>query len=53
MEKTIPPFLFTVAGEEEKEKIKLQCQEIWYGETLTLMTPFTKKNLLKTIGCCQ
>ena len=47
MEKTIPPF--TVAGEEEKEEIKLQWQEIWYGETLTLTTRSTRKNLLKTM----
>jgi hypothetical protein len=33
MEKTIPPFPFTVAEEEEKEKIKLQYQETWHGET--------------------
>jgi hypothetical protein len=32
MEKTIPPFPFTVAGEEEKDEIKLQYQEIWHGE---------------------
>jgi hypothetical protein len=46
MEKTIPLFSFTVAG-EEKEKIKLQYQETWHEETLTLMTRSTKKNLLK------
>jgi hypothetical protein len=45
MEKTIPPFPFTVAEEE----IKLQYQEIWHRETLTLMTRFTRKNLLKTM----
>jgi hypothetical protein len=47
MEKTIPPFPFTVAEEEDKEEIKLQYQEIWHRETLTLMTQSTKKNLLK------
>jgi hypothetical protein len=47
MEKTIPPFPFIVAGEEEE--IKLQYQEIWHGETLTLMTQSTRKNLLKTM----
>jgi hypothetical protein len=35
MEKPITPLSFTVVG-EEKEKIKLQYQKIWYGETLTL-----------------
>jgi protoheme ferro-lyase len=48
MEKTISPFPFTVAGEEEEE-IKLQYQEIWHGETLTLMTQSIRKNLLKTM----
>jgi hypothetical protein len=38
MEKTIPPFSFTVDRDEEKEEIKLQYQVIWHGETLTLMT---------------
>jgi hypothetical protein len=38
MEKTIPPFPFIVARDEEKEEIKLQYQIIWHGETLTLMT---------------
>ena len=33
MEKTIPPFSFTIAGEEEKEEIKLQYQEIWHGNS--------------------
>ena len=47
MEKTIPPFPFTVAGEEKE--IKLQYQEIWHGETLTLMTQSTRENLLKTM----
>ena len=36
IEKTIPPVPFTVAGEEENEKIKLQYQEIWHRDTLTL-----------------
>jgi hypothetical protein len=49
MEKTIPPFFFTVDGDEEKEEIKLQYQVIWHGETLTLMTRSTRKNLLKTM----
>jgi hypothetical protein len=49
MEKTIPPFSFTVNRDEEKEEIKLQYQVIWHGETLTLMTRFTGKNLLKTM----
>jgi hypothetical protein len=49
MEKTIPPFPFTVAGEEEKEEIKLQYQKIWHRETLTLMTQSTRENLLKTM----
>jgi hypothetical protein len=37
----IPPFSFTVAGEEEKEDIKLQYQE--------------RENLLKTMRylCCS
>jgi hypothetical protein len=48
MEKAIPSFSFTVAG-EEKEEIKLQYQEIWHGKTLTLMTRSTRKNLLKTM----
>jgi hypothetical protein len=47
MEKTIPPFSFTVDRDEEKEEIKLQYHVIWYGETLTLMTRSTGKNLLK------
>jgi hypothetical protein len=38
MEKTIPPFSFTVDRDEEKEEIKLQYQVIWHEETLTLMT---------------
>jgi hypothetical protein len=46
MEKTIPPFPFTIAGEEEEE-IKLQYQKIWHEETLTLMTQSTRENLLK------
>jgi hypothetical protein len=49
MEKTIPPFPFTVAGEEEKEEIKLQYQVICHGETITLMTRSTGENLLKTM----
>jgi hypothetical protein len=49
MEKTIPPFPFTVVRDEEKKKIKLQYQVIWHGETLTLMTRSTEKNLLKTM----
>jgi hypothetical protein len=49
MEKMISLFPFTVAGEEEKDEIKLQYQEIWHGETLTLMTRSTRKNLLKTM----
>jgi hypothetical protein len=36
MKKTIPPLPFTVAGEEEKKKIKLQYTKNWYKETLTL-----------------
>jgi hypothetical protein len=50
MEKTISPFPFIVAGEEEKEEIKLQYPEIWHRETLTLMTRSTRKNLLKNSG---
>jgi hypothetical protein len=38
MERTILPFPFTVARDEEKEEIKLQYQIIWHEETLTLMT---------------
>jgi hypothetical protein len=51
MEKTIPPFPFTVAG-EENEEIKLEYQEIWHGETLTLMTQSTRKKekLIKNNG---
>jgi hypothetical protein len=49
MEKMIPPFPFTVDRDEEKEEIKLQYQVIWHGETLTLMTRSTEKNLLKTM----
>jgi hypothetical protein len=49
MEKTIPPFSFTVDRDEEKEEIKLQYQVIWHGKTLTLMTRSTGKNLLKTM----
>jgi hypothetical protein len=49
MEKTISPFSFTVHRDEEKEEIKLQYQVIWHGETLTLMTRSTRKNLLKTM----
>ena len=40
MEKTIPPCPLAVAGEEE---INPQYQEILHGETLTLMTRFTRK----------
>jgi hypothetical protein len=49
MEKTIPPFPFTIAREEEKEEIKLQYQEFWHGETLGLITRSTRENLLKPI----
>jgi hypothetical protein len=49
MEKTISPFPFIVTGEDEKEEIKLQYQEIWHEKTLTLMSQFTRKNLLKTV----
>jgi hypothetical protein len=45
MEKTIPPFSFTIDRDEE---IKLQYQIIWHGETLTLMTHLLG-NLLKTM----
>jgi hypothetical protein len=49
MEKTISPFPFTVDRDEEEE-IKPHYQVIWHGETLTLMTRFTEKNLLKTMN---
>jgi hypothetical protein len=49
MEKTIPPFPFTVAGEDEEEEIKLQHQKIWHGETLILITRSTRENLIKTM----
>jgi hypothetical protein len=49
MEKTISLFPFTVARDEEKKEIKLQYQVIWHGETLTLKTRSTEKNLLKTM----
>jgi hypothetical protein len=52
MEKTIPLFPFTVAGEEEEE-IKLQYQEIWHEETLTVMTQSTREKLLKTMDSCS
>jgi hypothetical protein len=35
MEKTISPYHLIVIGEEE-EKVNLQNQESWHGETLTL-----------------
>jgi hypothetical protein len=38
MEKTIPPFPFTVTKETEKEEIKFHYHEIWHGKILTLMT---------------
>jgi hypothetical protein len=49
MENMIPPFLFIVAREGEKEEMKLQYQENWHGEILILITRSTRKNLLKTI----
>jgi len=41
IEKTIPPFLFVIA--EEEEEINPQYQEIWHGETLILRTQSTRK----------
>jgi hypothetical protein len=49
MEKIISPYSLTVA-KEEKEKINLQNQETWYGETLTLKTQFTRKKFIKNDG---
>jgi len=47
MEKTIPSCPLAVAGEEE---INPQNQKTWHGETITLMTQSTEKNLLKNDG---